>query len=235
MDTQTVAIVPAAGAGVRMGGNRPKQFLTLRGKPILAVTLEVMHQCEQIDTIIVVVPKNDVAYCKKEIVERFAFHKVQQVVKGGLLRQDSVRMGLEAVKGHEGLVVIHDGVRPLLNPELFKKTIEAAIAHGAAIAALPAKETVKAVDDMHRVTATYDRNRLWMVQTPQAFFYRDLIKAHQMALSQGLREATDDALLVEKLGVPVRVVQGLEENIKVTTPHDLELANFLLSKKAVSY
>ena len=226
--SKTVAIVPAAGAGVRMGGDRAKQYLHLEDRPILAVTLEALQECVMLDAIVLVVPAKDVNYCQKEIVLKFGIFKVENVVPGGKLRQDSVRMGLESLKGRYDLVLIHDGVRPMVEPGLVEAVIRAALKHRAAIAALPAKETVKSVNNHRQVTGTYDRTKVWMVQTPQAFYYEDILKAHREALANGLTEATDDAFLVEKLGIPVRVVQGSEKNIKVTTPHDLALAQFLL-------
>lgn len=229
--SKTVAIVPAAGAGVRMGGGRAKQYLHLENRPILAVTLEALQKCILLDAIVLVVPSKDVNYCQKEIVEKFGIFKVENVVPGGKLRQDSVRMGLEVLKGRYDLVLIHDGVRPMVEPDLVEAVIRTALKHRAAISALPAKETVKAVNDRHEVTATYDRTKIWMVQTPQAFHYEDILKAHREALKNGLTEATDDAFLVEKLGIPVRVVPGSEKNIKVTTPHDLALAQYLLRLK----
>ncbi len=213
-----------------MGGNRAKQFLHLEDRPILAVTLGALQNCTMVDAIILVVPLKDVDYCRKEIVEKFGIFKVVKVVPGGKLRQDSVRLGLEAVNGGHDLVLIHDGVRPIIEPDLVEMVIQTAIKHRAAIAALPAKETVKEVN-YRQVTTTYDRTKVWMVQTPQAFYYEDILKAHREALAQGLTDATDDAHLIEKLGIPVRVVKGSEDNIKVTTPHDLALAQFLLKLK----
>jgi len=225
---KTVAIVPAAGAGVRMGTDLPKQYLRLEDRPILAVTLEALQKCPLVDAIVLVVPAEDVPYCQNEIVRKFHIFKVEKVVPGGKLRQDSVRLGLESLNGQYDMVLIHDGVRPMVKPDLVKSVIQAALRHRAAIAALPAKETVKAVNHTHQVTATYDREKIWMVQTPQAFYYEDIIKAHREALAQGVTEATDDAFLIEKLGITVTVVPGSERNIKVTTPHDLALAKFLL-------
>ncbi len=224
---KTVAIIPAAGSGIRMESKRAKQFLSLDGKPILALALEPFQE-STVDAVILVVPLDDVEYCKKEIVERFGFTKVKKIVPGGKRRQDSVRLGLEATEGKYDLVLIHDGVRPLIEKELIERVIEKAMTNRAVITALPAKETVKEVNDLRDVVKTYDRERVWMVQTPQAFRYQDILKAHQKALKEGWKEATDDALLVEKSGVTVKVVEGSEKNIKVTTPHDLELARLLL-------
>lgn len=225
---KTVAIIPAAGSGIRMESKRAKQFLSLDGKPILALTLEPFQECKDVAAVVLVVPLDDVEYCKKEIVERFGLTKVKKIVPGGKRRQDSVRLGLEAAEGRYDLVLIHDGVRPLIEKGLIERVIEEAMTNRAVITALPAKETVKEVNDLRDVVKTYDRERVWMVQTPQVFRYKDILKAHQKALKEGWEEATDDALLVEKSGVTVKVVEGSEKNIKVTTPHDLELARFLL-------
>lgn len=224
----TVAVIPAAGSGIRMNSGRAKQFLSLDRRPILAVTLTHFQDCNDIDGVILVAPPGAVAYCREQIVEKFGFTKVEKVVPGGRRRQDSVRLGIEATEGRYDRVLIHDGVRPVIDQGLLKRVIEAAVTHQAVIAALPAKETVKEVDDRRKVVRTHERHRLWMVQTPQIFRYPDILKAHHMAQAQGWEEATDDAFLVERLGIPVTVVEGSERNIKVTTPHDLELARFLL-------
>ena len=225
---KTVAIVPAAGAGVRMGGDCAKQYLHLHDRPILVITLLALQNCNMLDAIVLVVPPKDVSYCEREIVQKYAVGKVEKVVAGGELRQDSVRKGLEATNGRYDLVLIHDGVRPMVTVSLMEAVIEKALKERAAIAALPAKETVKTVNQTGHVTATYDRKKVWMVQTPQVFYYDDILKAHLKAVANGMREATDDAFLVENLGIPVSVVTGSERNIKVTTPHDLALAQFLL-------
>jgi len=223
----TVAVIPAAGLGLRMQSGRAKQFLSLNRRPVLAVTLSVLQGCRHIDEMVLVAPPKDVAYCREHIVEEYGLYKVAAVVSGGDRRQDSVRLGIEATQGRHDLVLIHDGVRPLIDEGLLSRVIEAAQTQRAVIAALPAKETVKEVDAANEVVRTYDRGRVWLVQTPQAFHYHDILKAHHLAAVQGW-EATDDAFLMEKLGIPVFVVEGSERNIKVTTPHDLELARFLL-------
>ena len=224
---KTVAIIPAAGSGIRMESKLAKQFLSLDGKPILALTLEPFQE-STVTAVVLVVPKDDVEYCKKEIVERFGLTKVEKIVPGGKRRQDSVRLGLEATEGKYDLVLIHDGVRPLIEKALIEKVIKEAMVNRAVITALPAKETVKEVNKLRHVVKTYDRERVWMVQTPQAFRYQDILNVHHKALEEGWEEATDDALLVEKSGITVKVVEGSEKNIKVTTPHDLELARFWL-------
>ena len=223
-----IAIIPAAGAGVRMQTDRPKQFLDLNGSPVLVRTLEVFQTCPVIDSIILVTPEQDVEYTQKMIVDTHGLTKVEKVVVGGERRQDSVRLGLEAWEGHDGLVLIHDGVRPLVTADLIVRTIDAAKENRAVITALPAKETVKEVDENTLVVKTYDRRKAWLVQTPQVFRYKDILMAHQRAARENWEEITDDAILLEKMGIPVKVIEGSEENIKVTTPQDLALARFIM-------
>jgi 2-C-methyl-D-erythritol 4-phosphate cytidylyltransferase len=225
---KTVAVIPAAGSGIRMKSERAKQFLSLEGRPILAVTLKLFQDCREVDGVVLVAPPGDVAYCREHIVEKFGLTKVKKIVPGGKRRQDSVRLGIEATEGEYDLVVIHDGVRPVIEKGLLKRVIEAAMTHRAVILALPAKETVKEVNDHCEVVKTYDRARVWMVQTPQVFRYEDILKAHQKAVAEGWKEASDDAFLIEEMGIPIKVMEGSEKNIKVTTPYDMELARFLL-------
>jgi 2-C-methyl-D-erythritol 4-phosphate cytidylyltransferase len=225
---RTAAIITAAGAGIRMGGDQLKQFMELEGRPILAVTLERFDLSPDIDGIVLVVPPGKVDYCRGEIVERYDLIKVKKVVAGGERRQDSVRLGLEATEGHYPLVLIHDGVRPLVPPDLISRIVWAANQYRAVIPALAARETIKEADRAGRVMKTHDRRTLWLVQTPQAFRYEDILEAHRRALEENWEEITDDALLMEKTGVPVNIIEGSEENIKITTPRDLELARFLI-------
>jgi 2-C-methyl-D-erythritol 4-phosphate cytidylyltransferase len=228
---RTVAIIPAAGAGVRMGGDRVKQFVDLEGRPLIAMTLKKFQESAAIDSIIVVVPSDEVNYCQRDIVERYGLTKVEKVIAGGLRRQDSVRLGLEASKGDYGLVLIHDGVRPLISPKLIDRAVAAGREHRAVITGIPPQETVKEIDTNSRVVKTHDRRRMWLVQTPQVFRYEDILAAHRKAIREDWGEATDDALLVERMGIPVTIMEGSRDNIKVTTEHDLELVRFLLEKR----
>ena len=221
---KTAAVIPAAGAGARMGMDKAKQYLDLHGKPLLAVTLEKFQICPAIQGIILVVPRDQVEYCTKEIIEPHQLTKVEKVVEGGQVRQDSVRYGVEASEGRYELILIHDGVRPFIDPGLIEKVVAAGEKDRAVITVLPVKETVKEVDGQGRVIKTYDRERLRMVQTPQVFRYEDILEAHRRALREGWGAVTDDALLVEKMGIPVSVIEGSETNIKITTPHDMVVA-----------
>ncbi len=222
------AVIPAAGSGIRMGGKQAKQYLDLNGRPLLAVTLQAFQHCPPVDAIILVVPPTDVGFCREKIVDQFGLDKVKKVVPGGERRQDSVRLGIGAIDEEYGLVVIHDGVRPVIDQGFIERIVATANSHRAVIAGLPARETVKEINNLREVVRTYDRLQVWLVQTPQVFRYEDILAAHQKAFQEGWDEATDDSSLIEKMGIPVKVVEGSEKNIKVTTPSDLELARFLL-------
>lgn len=231
--TKVIAVIPAAGSGTRMGLTKSKQFIDLCGKPILAVTLGHFQKCDLVGKIVVVVSEDDVEYCLSEIVERYGLSKVIKVIAGGERRQDSVRKGVEAVANSCRRILIHDGVRPLVTSELIERVIKAAKKCRAVITGVPVKNTLKEVDTQGRVVRSVDRMRLWAIQTPQIFRSEDIHLAHQKALKGGWEGATDDAYLVEKMDIPVEVIEGEETNIKVTTPKDLELARLLISKKSV--
>jgi 2-C-methyl-D-erythritol 4-phosphate cytidylyltransferase len=229
-EQKVVAIIPAAGAGVRMGRKEAKQFLEIRGKPMLALTLERFQLSPAVHAIIAVVPAGQVDFCRTEVVEKCGLSKVAKVIAGGKRRQDSVRLGIEASEGLFEIVLIHDGVRPFVDEPLIGRVVTAAIMHRAVLPALPAKETVKEVDQRGFVVRTHDRKSICLVQTPQAFRYADILKAHRAAFQQGWEEVTDDAWLIEKMGIPVKVIEGSESNIKITTPYDLEIARSLLRR-----
>jgi 2-C-methyl-D-erythritol 4-phosphate cytidylyltransferase len=228
---KTVAVIPAAGAGLRMEAGLAKQFMELEGRPLLAVTVENFERCSAVESVFVVVPPDRVSYCKEKIVKRYALSKVRQVVPGGRRRQDSVRLGLEAAQGQFDLVLIHDGVRPFAEPEFLSRIVLAASRNRAVIPVLPLKETIKEVGKDGCVVGTVKRGSLRLVQTPQAFRYEDILSAHRRAEDEKWEEMTDDALLLERVGIPITVVEGLEENIKITTPYDLDLARFILSRR----
>ncbi len=227
---KTAAIITAAGAGIRMGGDQSKQFMDLDGRPLLAVTLERFERSPDVEGIVLVVPHGKVDDCRDQIVKPYGFAKVIHVVVGGKRRQDSVRLGLEATEGHYPYVLIHDGVRPLVPPDLISRIVRAMDRYRAVIPALAARETIKEADGAGLVVKTHDRKALWLVQTPQAFRYEDILEAHRRALRENWEEMTDDALLMERTGIPVKIIEGSEENIKITTPRDLELARFLVGK-----
>lgn len=213
-----------------MGLERPKAFLPLGGIPILAHTLQSFEACPRVDEILPLVPEEEVPFCQQEIISRLGLRRVSPALAGGPERGDSVFLGLKAIKGRADIVVIHDGARPFVPQRLITEAIDGARRWKAVVTALPAAETVKEVSAEGEVLRTVDRRRLWMVQTPQSFDYPLLWEAYQKAGPPG-REATDDAMLVERLGVPVRIIEGSRFNLKITTSEDLVLAEALLRIK----
>jgi 2-C-methyl-D-erythritol 4-phosphate cytidylyltransferase len=225
-----VALVPAAGRGLRMGGAVPKQFLSLGGEPLIIQSLRILQAAPVVGQIILAVPPADVEYCQHEIVSRHRFTKVTKVVAGGAERQDSVRYALAEVHSDTEIVLIHDAVRPFVTQRMIDQVVAAARKEGGAIIALPMRDTVKQVRTDGMIERTVDRTPLWLAQTPQAF-RRDWIEtAHRKAHAEGVR-ATDDAFLVEWLGYSVAVVEGSGENIKVTRPEDLVIGEAILASR----
>jgi 2-C-methyl-D-erythritol 4-phosphate cytidylyltransferase len=229
---RVTAVIPAAGSGIRMGLEEAKQYLELGGKPLLAHTLRTFQASHLVDEIIIVVPEKDVDYCLQQIVQRYQLSKVHRVISGGERRQDSVRNGIEAVADNCRWVLVHDGVRPFVSIELIEKVVKAARRFRAVITGLPVNETIKQAGSKGNVLRTIERRDLWLMQTPQIFRREDIHLAHQEALRRGWTEATDDAFLVEKMGISVKIIEGEERNIKITTPHDLQVARFLLSTES---
>lgn len=222
-------LIPAAGAGRRMGAKVNKQYLSLGGRPILAHTISLFENHPAVDSITLIAPEDEIAFCRDDIVSQYDFTKVRQIVVGGKERQDSVRNGLRACAAAEDdIVLIHDGVRPLLPPDLIDAAIAEAVKAGAALVAVPVKDTVKVVDQ-GQVLQTPDRSTLWLAQTPQAFRYQLIATAHEKAYKEAY-QATDDAQLVEWLGEPVAIVSGSYQNLKITTPEDLLLAESFLKQ-----
>jgi 2-C-methyl-D-erythritol 4-phosphate cytidylyltransferase len=225
---RTVAIVPAAGSGNRMGRERSKQYLSLGGMPLLVHTLKVFEECPLVDGLLVVVPAQDIEFVRNTVLAPWRLKKVAGVIPGGKERQDSVRAGVEALDRETDLVIIHDAVRPFITIELILQCIRAAREEGAVTAGVPVKDTVKEVAPDGRVLRTFDRSLIWLTQTPQAF-RRDIIEnAHRAAVRDGFR-GTDDTSLVERLGIAVRMIRGEYSNIKITTPDDLILAETMLA------
>lgn len=221
-DRRVAALIPAAGSGQRMGGGVPKPYLLLGGREILARTLEVFETCAAVHEVWVIASADQQVYCRQEIVEHYGFGKVRGVVTGGDERQVSVWRGLQQLAPEVDLVIIHDGVRPFVNHTMIEDALAGAAQHGAAVAAVPLKDTIKRVSSQGRVEATMPREHLWRVQTPQAFRRQLLQQAFEHAWLQQLI-ATDEAGLIEAYGHPVQVVQGSEQNIKITTPDDLAM------------
>ena len=230
MTNRTVALVPAAGRGLRMGGSVPKQYLAIGGLPLVVHSLRVLQASPVIDAVILAVPQTDIAYCESDIVRAHGFGKVIKVVAGGIERQDSVRLALAEVNHDTEIVLVHDAVRPFLTTEMVQDVVAAARKTGAAIIAIPMRDTVKQVGADRVIERTVDRHPLWLAQTPQAFRYQWLKEAHDKARLADLG-ATDDAYLVEWSGRPVSVVEGSGENIKVTRPEDMIIGEAILNAR----
>jgi len=248
--TETIVVIPAAGRGVRMGRDKPKQFLELAGKPVLSHTLATFSQVPFVNGILLVVPADFIdraevvaRACQEELVRGLRARAMAgeggnppavagnipsiRVIPGGAERQDSVYNALQNLPDECGWVMIHDGVRPFASLKLIEETWMAAQKTGASIAALPATDTIKRVLD-GKVAETISRDEIWLVQTPQVFRKDLILEAYRQARERGWA-GTDDAFFVERLGVSVVAVKGEASNIKVTTPGDLEWAEWRLA------
>lgn len=223
------AIIPAAGYGKRMGSSENKPFLLLGGKPVLVHAVEKFQESPSVSEIVLVVRGFDRAKAKA-VVDEFKLSKVIDVVEGGECREDSVFRGLQSLKARGiEIVIVHDGVRPFVAAEKIRVLLAACREHGAAVLAVRPKDTIKQSNNTPFIEATLERSKLWAVQTPQAFSFDLLLKAYDPSV-KGSFVGTDDASLVERLGVKVRIVEGSYDNIKITTPEDLELAEVILRR-----
>lgn len=246
---KTTAVIVAAGSGKRMGGGINKQYINIAGKPVLARSVQCFENDARVDDIIIVVRAGEEEKCRREIVNAYGFAKVTDIIAGGAERQDSVRTAIELIKSRSWAaafrqhseteaapdsvyVLIHDGARPLITEDLTGAVLEACSVSGAAIPAVPLKDTVKliAVSDSGTVVkSTPDRGSLRAVQTPQAFRLDIINRAYDLCSPDTV--VTDDASLVEAAGMTVSVVQGDETNIKITTPGDVSLAELFLKQR----
>jgi 2-C-methyl-D-erythritol 4-phosphate cytidylyltransferase len=227
MATSVVAIVVAAGKGERLGVGRRKQYAALRGAPILARTLRAFDECAAVDVVVLVIPADDEALVRGQVVAEHRIKKVVAVVAGGASRRESVARGLAALPADAEVVLVHDGVRPLVTPALIERVVEATRAHGAAVPVVPARDTIKR-GGKGWLAETLDRSALWLAQTPQGFRADLLRRAH----AQGGPDAYDDAQLVERLGQAVASVHGDVANLKITTPEDVVIAEALLGMRS---
>ena len=209
------AIIAAGGSGTRMNAGVNKQYLQLLDKPVLVHTWDLFERSPLVNEIIVVVPKDEIEHCKKEIIKPLGFTKIERIVGGGAERQDSVYNGLTALDDSCEYVAVHDGARPLLTSETLSRVVMEGFRHGAAVAAVPLKDTIKTGNTEGFVTGTPERSGIWTVQTPQVFEKGLLVRAYEYARRVSF-VGTDDSMLVEKLGAPVKLVLGDYENIKIT-------------------
>ena len=225
----THAIIVSAGKGVRMNRSTPKQYLLLQGRPVLCHTIIAFDSCPEVDNIILVVPENDIQFCREQLLSELNLKTPVNVLAGGKRRQDSVFNGILSIDDRGGIVVIHDSVRPLVSSDMISRCIRKARTSGACILGVPLRDTLKAVDGNSVIKKTIPRESLWLAQTPQAFHYQLIRDAHEAAAKQGI-EATDDAALLEWMGLPVSILGSTVDNLKITTNEDLVLANIILSQ-----
>ncbi len=225
------ALIVAAGQGVRMGSTVRKQYLTMAGRPILAHTLKAFDTCVLVDHIIVAVPREQMDYCRREVLASLPLRCAPLLVAGGSRRQDSVSNALDAITEQEGIVLIHDGVRPLVTGALIEACIDGARRWDACIPVVPVTDTLKQINACGVIEGTVPRDALCMAQTPQAFRLPLIRHAHRLARRHGWK-ATDDASLVEQMGVAVRSIPGSPTNIKITTPLDLQRAEAYCHSRA---
>lgn len=226
--TAYTAIVLAAGKGTRMNSKIQKQFLEVEGKPVIYYSLKCFQESPLIRDIILVTGEESLSYCKEEIVKRFGFSKVKKVTAGGKERYDSVYAGLCACDNTD-YVLIHDGARPFVTEEILERTCFVVKETGACVVGMPAKDTIKISDRNKMVESTPAREKVWLVQTPQAFRYSLIKESYESIRCKDMSGITDDAMIVEQeRGVKVALVHGSYENLKITTPEDLIIAEAFL-------
>lgn len=222
-------LIPAAGLGRRMGSDRNKLLLQLRSQPLITWTLLAAQAAQSIDWLGIIAQPSDWSDLE-EILAALSLTKPVQLIVGGATRQESVYNGLQALPVAAEQVLIHDGARCLVTPDLFDRCAESIRHCPGLIAGVPVKDTIKVVDDLGLIQSTPDRQKLWAAQTPQAFDVQLLKQCHEQGLSQNW-EVTDDAALFEKCGLSVQIVEGEETNLKITTPVDLAIAEFILQQR----
>ena len=233
------AIVLSAGQGKRMGTSVQKQYIELQGKPIIYYTLAVFQKSEIIDDIILVVGKEQLKYVQEEIVRKYHFTKVKTVVEGGHERYASVWQGLKAREYdkyyeniQDGYVFIHDGARPFVDEEMLERAYDTVRKYKACVAGVPSKDTIKLINEEQFAVTTPEREYVWAVQTPQVFEKTLIFEAYARLMEEECVHVTDDAMVVEQMmHLPVKLFEGSYENIKITTPEDLDIARIFLSKK----
>lgn len=239
-ERRSAAVVLAGGRGKRMGTTLAKQYLMLQGRPVLWYSLQAMERSGRIDEVILVAGKGQIPYCRQEIVEKYGFQKIRAVVEGGAERYHSVWEGLRVLEQSgwkDGYVFIHDGARPFLSEEILERAYQTVCESRACVVGMPVKDTVKIADEQGCIHMTPKRSLVWQIQTPQVFAadliipaYRELMTKEKELLEQGI-QITDDAMVVENVcGCPIRLVEGSYENMKITTPEDLEIAETLCAR-----
>ena len=221
-------VIVSAGRGSRMKADINKQFLKLKGKEVIAHTIDKFYNNKNIDEIVVVVKEDEADFFKRNIIDKYGYKNIK-IAFGGKERQDSVFNGLKAVNERCDIVLIHDGARPFVTDEIIKNSIECAKKNKCVIVGVPVKDTIKIINKDNEVCDTPNRSTLWSIQTPQVFEYLSIIKAHKIAKEKSYY-GTDDSMLMEYLGYNVKVIEGSYNNIKITTPEDLKIGEEILNE-----
>ena len=233
------AVIVAAGKGLRMGGSTPKQYLDLEGLPVLARTLMAFEK-SAVDEAVVVCPAGDTEYVRTSIVERYGIGKVCAVIEGGRERFDSCRLGIEAVSPDSGYILVHDGARPFVTPELINKVTECSLIHKACCPGIVPRDTVRIVDEASFSCGSPVRSGCRLIQTPQGFEAQLLIGAYRKFFAESEQKrlemgVTDDAMLVERFcGCRIFICDGESTNIKITAPEDMATARYILNTQKIS-
>lgn len=229
---RNVAVVLAAGQGKRMNAAVHKQYILLNGKQILYYSLKTLEDCPFMDEVILVTGKDDMDYCRKEIVDKYGLSKVKKIVPGGAERYHSVYEGLKAVGEDCTYVYIHDGARPFLDQEILERSRREVLRSQACVVGMPVKDTIKISDGDGTAVDTPRRELVWMIQTPQVFSFKIILEAYRKIFLGNTVDVTDDAMVLEVAeGRSVRLVEGSYRNIKITTPEDLIIAEAFLAIK----
>ena len=239
---RNIAIVLSAGRGNRMHADRPKQYLDLCGRPVIAWSLYAFEGFADVDDVILVTGSDDIDYCRSEIVDRYGLKKVRSIVPGGTERYLSVWEGLKEAKrllndqygqaGEGSYLFIHDGARPLVDDGILERCLADARQYHACVAAMPVKDTIKVSDEEGFAAQTPDRRLLWQIQTPQVFSFALVYEAYRKLIEEGITQVTDDAMVVEReTEVRVKLTEGSWKNLKITTPEDLEIARLFLRQE----
>lgn len=234
---KSVAVVLAAGSGSRMKTDVKKQYMEIGGKPLIYYSLKAFEE-SAVDDIILVVSRGDVDYVKSEIVQKYDFDKVKAVVEGGLARYHSVRLGLMAADADCDYAFIHDGARPFINRDIIMRAMSAVREYKAVVVGMPAKDTIKIADEKGFAAGTPDRDLVWVIQTPQVFSYNMILDLYKRLdreegelINKGIN-ITDDAMVVEYFtDTRVKLIEGSYDNIKITTPEDIAVAESILKRR----
>ena len=221
-------VIVSAGRGSRMKADINKQFLKLKGKEVIAHTIDKFYNNKNIDEIVVVVKEDEADFFRRNIIDKYGYKNIK-IAFGGKERQDSVFNGLKAVNERCDIVLIHDGARPFVTDEIIKNSIECAKKNKCVIVGVPVKDTIKIINKDNEVCDTPNRSTLWSIQTPKVFEYLSIIKAHKIAKEKSYY-GTDDSMLMEYLGYNVKVIEGSYNNIKITTPEDLKIGEEILNE-----